>query len=74
MRKADDAGETLLIDAHGTPIADPVWALYRHVIARTGPMATLIEWDNDVPDWPTLRAEADAAEQILAAAGRASAA
>ncbi len=72
--ETDDAGETLLIDAHGTPVADPVWALYRHVIARTGPMATLIEWDNDVPDWPTLRAEADAAEQILAAAGRASAA
>ncbi len=71
---ADEAGQTLLIDAHGTPIADPVWALYRYVIARTGPVATLIEWDNDVPDWPTLRAEADAAEQILAVAGRASAA
>src|SRR5271169_731206 len=70
----NEAGQTLLIDAHGTPIADPVWALYRYVIARTGPVATLIEWDNDVPDWPTLRAEADAAEQILAVAGRASAA
>ena len=70
----DEAGQTLLIDAHGTPIADPVWALYCHVIAHTGPMATLIEWDNDVPDWPALRAEADAAEQILAFAGRASAA
>ena len=70
----NEAGQTLLIDAHGTPIADPVWALYRYVIARTGPIATLIEWDNDVPDWPTLRAEAAAAEQILAVAGRASAA
>jgi uncharacterized protein len=66
----DEAGGTLLIDAHGTPVADPVWALYRHVIGRTGPVATLIEWDNDVPDWPTLRAEADAAEQILASARR----
>jgi uncharacterized protein (UPF0276 family) len=34
----------------------------------------LIEWDNDVPDWPTLRTEATAAEQILAAAAHASAA
>jgi hypothetical protein len=34
----------------------------------------LIEWDNDVPDWPTLRAEAAAAEQILAGAAPASAA
>ena len=71
---ADQAGNPLLIDAHATPVADAVWALYQHVIARTGPIATLIEWDNDVPDWPTLRAEADAAEQILAAAARASAA
>ena len=69
-------GQTLLIDAHGTPITGPSPALYRYVIARTGPVATLIEWDNDVPDWSwTLRAEADTAEQlILAAAGRASAA
>jgi uncharacterized protein len=72
---ADQAGIPLLIDAHATPVADSVWALYQHVITRTGPIATLIEWDNDVPDWPTLRAEADAAEQILApAAARASAA
>jgi uncharacterized protein len=34
----------------------------------------LIEWDNDVPDWATLRAEALAAEKILAGAARASAA
>ena len=54
----DENGRPLLIDAHGTPVADAVWALYRHVIARTGPWRPLIEWDNDVPDWPTLRAEA----------------
>jgi uncharacterized protein len=51
-----------------------VWALYALVIARTGPLPTLIEWDNHVPDWPTLRAEAAAAEQILAGAPAASAA
>ena len=44
---------------------DPVWALYAEVIERTGPVATLIEWDNDVPDWPVLRAEAEAADAIL---------
>ena len=69
-----DADAPLLIDAHGSPIADAVWSLYAHVIARTGPLPTLIEWDNDVPDWLTLRAEATAAEQILAAAACASAA
>ena len=73
-QETDGAGAPLLIDAHGSPIADAVWALYALVIARTGPLPTLIEWDNDVPDWPTLRAEAAAAEQILAAAAPASAA
>lgn len=59
-------GAPLLIDAHGAPVADPVWALYAHVVARTGPLATLIEWDNDVPDFATLAAEADRARRILA--------
>ena len=71
---ADDAGAPLLIDAHGAPIAAEVWALYARVVGRAGPVATLIEWDNDVPAWPILRAEADAAERILADAARASAA
>jgi uncharacterized protein len=61
----DDAGAPLLIDAHGSPVADRVWALYEHVLARTGPAPTLIEWDNDIPDWPTLRAQAEAAECLL---------
>ncbi len=72
--EADDAGAPLLIDAHGTPVAAAVWTLYADVIARTGPIPTLIEWDNDVPDWPTLRAEAVAAQAILSDASRASAA
>jgi uncharacterized protein len=61
----DDAGAPLLIDAHGSPVADRVWALYEHVLARTGPAPTLIEWDNDIPDWPMLRAQAEAAECLL---------
>jgi len=61
----DDAGAPLLIDAHGTPVADPVWALYADVIARIGAVATLIEWDNDVPAWPVLAREARTAAGIL---------
>lgn len=61
----DDEGAPLLIDSHNRPVADPVWALYRMVIARRGPVATLIEWDADIPDWPILKAEAEAAEAIL---------
>jgi uncharacterized protein (UPF0276 family) len=67
----DNTGAQLLIDAHGTPVAEPVWALYDEVIARTGPIATLIEWDNDVPAWPVLRAEALGAKAILDRTARA---
>jgi uncharacterized protein (UPF0276 family) len=59
----------LLIDAHGSPVADPVWTLYAEVIARTGPLATLVEWDNDVPNFPVLMAEAARAATVLAGAG-----
>jgi uncharacterized protein (UPF0276 family) len=72
--ETDDVGAPLLIDTHGSPIAEAVWTLYAHVIARTGPIPTLIEWDNSVPDWHTLRAEAVAAQDILSGASRASAA
>jgi uncharacterized protein len=72
--ETDDTGAPLLIDAHASPISAAVWTLYAHVISRTGAIATLIEWDNDVPDWPTLRAEAVTARDLLARASRASAA
>ena len=67
---ADEAGRPLLIDAHGAPVADPVWTLYADVLARTGPLPTLIEWDNDVPSWPVLKAEAARADVLLADAAR----
>lgn len=61
----DDHGAPLLIDSHDTPVKDPVWTLYETVIGRLGPVASLIEWDNDIPVWPMLRAEATAAQQVL---------
>jgi uncharacterized protein (UPF0276 family) len=70
----DDLGAPLLIDSHDTPVKDPVWALYESVIAQAGAVATLIEWDNDVPDWPVLRREAQQAGAILDRASRAAAA
>jgi uncharacterized protein (UPF0276 family) len=55
----------LLIDDHGAPVAAAVWALYAHTVARTGPVATLIEWDTRIPAYPTLREEARQAQAIL---------
>jgi uncharacterized protein len=61
----DDDGRRLLIDSHGAEVVDPVWALYARVIGRAGALPTLIEWDNDVPDWPVLAAEAGRAALVL---------
>jgi uncharacterized protein len=64
---ADASGDRVLIDAHDRPVGSDVWALYRHALSLCGPIATLIEWDNDVPGFPILFAEARKAEGILAA-------
>ncbi|WP_119272437.1 MNIO family bufferin maturase [Taklimakanibacter deserti] len=61
----DETGAPLLIDTHDTPVTDPVWSLYQSVIATTGPIASLVEWDDKIPAWPVLRAEAEAAQAIL---------
>jgi uncharacterized protein (UPF0276 family) len=55
----------MLIDAHGTDIADDVLSLYADVITRTGPLPTLIERDNNVPSFEDLLRETRAVEAIL---------
>ena len=63
--QSDDEGDLLLIDSHDGPVADAVWKLFEIVIARRGPVPTLVEWDSNIPDWPVLKAEAAAAQAIL---------
>ncbi len=63
----DDHGAPLLIDSHGREVADPVWALFDYTIRKGGIRPSLVEWDNDVPDWPVLSAEADRAARVLQA-------
>ena len=67
---ADEAGRPLLIDAHDCAVAADVWDLFAHVIERTGPVPTLIEWDANVPEWPVLAAEAAKAERVMTEAAR----
>lgn len=61
----DSHGAPLLIDSHGKAVVDPVWSLLEYTLAKTGPRPVLVEWDNDVPDWSILRAEADRAANAL---------
>lgn len=60
-----DAQTPLLIDSHDAPVAEPVWALYRHVLARTGPRPTLIERDDHIPAFDELLAERERAQSLL---------
>jgi len=53
----DDQGAPLLIDDHGAEVAEAVWSLYRLALGRTGPVPTLIEWDNKIPAFAVLAAE-----------------
>jgi hypothetical protein len=69
-READEAtpGSEILIDTHAGAIAEPVWDLYAYALRRFGPRPTLIEWDNDLPSFTNLLAEADRADAIATAA------
>jgi uncharacterized protein (UPF0276 family) len=60
-------GQPLLIDTHGSRVADAVWDLYRRALRRFGPLPTLIEWDTDIPGLEVLQAEAQHADALEAA-------
>jgi len=49
---------TYHLDTHSARVKDEVWGLFRHANALTGPRATLLEWDEDIPDFETVHAEA----------------
>jgi uncharacterized protein (UPF0276 family) len=55
---------THLLDTHDHPIGDPVWQLYREAVRRFGPVSTLIERDDRIPELAEVAAEAEAARRI----------
>jgi uncharacterized protein (UPF0276 family) len=55
----------LLIDTHDSPVREDVWRLYERAIRRLGPVSTLIEWDERIPPFAELAAEAARAREIL---------
>ena len=71
VRQVHLAGHTregdVLLDTHSTRIAEPVWQLYRELLRRTGPLPTLVEWDQNIPDVDAVLDEADRARAILEA-------
>jgi hypothetical protein len=54
-----------ILDTHDHPVIDPVWALYARAIERCGPTATLLEWDDNIPSFDEVHAEALKANRYL---------
>ena len=61
----DQSGQRLLIDSHGAPVDQAVWALYQQVLECVGPVATLIERDNQLPVFSELLPQAELADCYL---------
>jgi uncharacterized protein len=57
--------EKYILDTHDHPVLDPVWKLYARAIERTGRMATLLEWDDNIPSFPEVHSEALKANKFL---------
>ena len=57
--------EKYLLDTHDHPVIDPVWALYDRAVRRIGPTATLLEWDDKIPSFEDVHAEALKANRYL---------
>lgn len=66
----EDAGRpgvSLLVDTHAASITAPVWDLYAYAVRRFGRTPTLVEWDNDLPSFSMLTAEASRADAVISA-------
>ena len=49
---------THILDSHSDHAVAEVWELFRRSCRRTGNVSTLYEWDEDIPDFEVLHAEA----------------
>lgn len=55
---------THLIDTHDAPVPDAVWPLYARLWERCGPVATMVEWDANVPAFDVVAAELAKARRV----------
>jgi len=59
--------ERYILDTHDHPVIGPVWQLYGRAIRRVGSAATLLEWDDCIPSFDEVHAEARKAAKFLPA-------
>ncbi len=58
---------TYLLDTHDHPIREEVWSLYEYAVRRFGRVSTLIEWDDNIPEFAELAATVEEAGRRPAA-------
>jgi uncharacterized protein len=63
--------EKYILDTHDHPVLPAVWKLYARAIERCGPTATLLEWDDNIPSFDEVHAEARKAVRYLKVAAAA---
>ncbi len=63
VRKIDK--QKILVDTHNDFVCDPVWDLYKIAAQKFTTAPTLIEWDQDIPEFKVLMDEAKKAEKII---------
>ncbi|MFN0207324.1 MAG: DUF692 domain-containing protein [Planctomycetota bacterium] len=62
--------ETHILDTHSASVIDPVWNLYVRAQKRFGGRATIVEWDEDIPEFDIVNAELERAKLELTKAGQ----
>lgn len=55
----------ILVDTHDAPVCTEVWNLFRVAVNLLGPVSTMVEWDDKIPDFQVLKAETDKAARII---------
>jgi uncharacterized protein (UPF0276 family) len=56
---------THILDTHSDHVLDPVWDLYRLTHEISGGRATLLEWDESIPPFEVVHAEALKAQAVI---------
>lgn len=55
----------IIVDTHDSHVIDEVWDIYCEVIQRTGPLSTLLEWDQQIPEYPVVETELFKVKKVL---------
>ena len=54
----------IAVDDHAAPVSGLGWHIYEYALSRLGDVPTLVEWDNALPSWTELQAEAMRARRV----------